>query len=235
MSKIDFLKKYNNICSELGLQLDPRVEYGLKISKSNINTDKINISVRKGEITKDNFIYIVENLFDYPDKAISFINNAFKKHNEDIQHMYVGYSNGFKEVYFEIYAPGESSYVLSYDENEDKVSEYFADDLIDIIKEVSDLVKTETQIILPEYIFKGGCIKNNSIYYLLILEPLSSMSSILKTLCQKLYLDHYNEFEKWIDSYDGYQISNLGYTKINNEVFLNIYVTKIINDGTTTN
>ena len=183
MSKVSFVNDYNIACEKLGLQLNPRVEYGLKISKDNINTDKVNISVRKGEMTKDNFISIAKKLFDHPDKVITFINSAFDKHNENIQHMYVGYSNGAKEVYFEIYAPGESSYVLSYDENEDKVNEYFTSDVTDVINEVNELIKTETQIILPEYIFKGGCVKGGSIYYLLVLEPLSSMSSVLKSLC----------------------------------------------------
>lgn len=54
------------------------------------------------------------------------------------------------------------------------------------------------------------------------------MSSILKELCKKTYPDNYTKFEKWIDTYnDDYQISNLGYYKINNDIILNIYITKI--------
>jgi hypothetical protein len=231
MSKIDFLNNFNNVCEELGIQLDSRIEYGIVLSQNNINTDKINISIKKEDITEDNFIHLVKKLFDYPDKVISFINNISKSHDESIQYIFFGYSNGTKELYFEVYSPGESSYILSYDEHEDKINEYQIDDTDNVINEIIDLVKTETGLILQDYVLKGGWKKNNSdAYHLLVIESLSSMSIILKELCKKIYPNNYIKFEEWLNIHnEDYQISNLGYNKIDNEIILNIYITKINN------
>lgn len=55
MSKVDFLNNFNQACEELGLQLNSRIEHGMVLSKNNINTDKVNISIKIEEITEDNF------------------------------------------------------------------------------------------------------------------------------------------------------------------------------------
>ena len=52
MSKLDFIKAFNNACKLLNVDIDPSFEHGLKISKDFINTDRVNISFSKSKINK---------------------------------------------------------------------------------------------------------------------------------------------------------------------------------------
>ena len=124
MNKVEFVDTFNKICSELNLELEPYIEYGIKLSNTNINTDKVNISFKSEKITKEQLLSIVQSLFSNFNNVEKFINNIYSEYNDNIKYIFVGSSSGNKEIYFEISKPGESSTLISYDEGLDQTSIY---------------------------------------------------------------------------------------------------------------
>jgi peptide methionine sulfoxide reductase MsrA len=77
MNKIEFVDKFKDICSQLSLELEPYIEYGIKISNDTVNTDKVNISFKSEKITKEKLLDIVLSLFDKFDSVKEFIDNVY--------------------------------------------------------------------------------------------------------------------------------------------------------------
>ena len=112
MSKIEFVDKFNDTCSQLSLELEPYIEYGIKISNDTVNTDKVNISFKSEKITKEQLLDIVLSLFDKFDSVKEFIDNVYNEHGDKIKVIFIGSSNGSREIYFEMFESGESSSCL---------------------------------------------------------------------------------------------------------------------------
>ena len=227
MSKIDFINNFSKICNELGLSFEPRFEHGMKVSNNSINIDRVNIGFSEKDITKDNLLYIIGKLFDDVNSVNKFIENIYNNHKNKIQQIFLGYSNGSTEIYFECFEPGESSYCVSYNSTDKQQNEY--QPLTDhelIINELVDLIKEKTSLIIsePNEIFKGGFVKGGNIYYILTLEPMSKVGSILKSLCYNINLNEKETIDKWFEEHQSKTVSNIAYTIKNNQLILNIYV-----------
>jgi len=234
MSKIDFINDFNKVCEELNLDINPHFEFGLKVSNDSFNTDRVNIGIKNQDITQDNLIYFVDKLFDNIEDTNKFANSIYKDHSDKIQQIFLGYSNGATELYFECYSPGESSYCISFNSTDNKQNEYYPlDNSEEIINELIELIKEKTSLIIPESdnIFKGGFVKEGNIYYILIIEPMVRLENILKLLCYDTNSNNKENIDEWFNENKEKIISNIAYTIKNNQLILNIYV----NESTRTN
>lgn len=229
MNKIEFIDIFNRTCSELNLELEPYIEYGIKLSNTNINTDKVNISFKSEKITKEQLLDLVQVLFNNFDKVKDFINTVYNDHNDIIRHIFIGSSNGNKEIYFEIYNSGEPSSSVSYDEGLDQVSTYLP--LLDskiAIDTLTEFIHTKTGLIIPEpyEYFKGGFVKNENTYYILVLEPLQSLKYVLSKLVENINPQQSDIVDEWLETNTDHQLDNIAYLINGDNINLNIYISK---------
>ena len=223
MSKLDFIKAFNNACKLLNVDIDPSFEHGLKISKDFINTDRVNISFNKSKINKHDLLVLINKVFDKNDDIIEFVNNIYITNENKIQNIFLGYSLGKPEVYFELFEEGESSVIVSYDE---KRNEYIPiEDITYITKILCDIINQKTKLLVtePDLLFKGGFVKNEDIYYLLVLEPIDSIRSILQILCNNINPDEQDTIAEWFNNNNNKIVSHIAYSINNEEITLNIY------------
>ena len=235
MSKIEFVNKFNDTCSQLSLELEPYIEYGIKISNDTVNTDKVNISFKSEKITKEQLLDIVLSLFDKFDSVKEFIDNVYNEHGDKIKVIFIGSSNGSREIYFEMFKSGESSSCLSYDEKLDSVSSYLPlHDSKNVIDNLAKFIHDRTGLIIPEpyKYFKGGFVKNENIYYILVLEPLQSLKYVLSKLFETINPTQINDINEWLDNYSDYQLDNIAYSINNDKSIFNIYISKPNESGT---
>jgi hypothetical protein len=235
MSKIEFVNKFNDVCSQLGLELEPYIEYGIKVSNDTVNTDKVNISFKSEKITKEKLLDIVFSLFDKFDNVKKFIDDVYNNHGDKIKVIFIGSSNGSREIYFEMFESGEPSSCLSYDETLDSVSTYLPiHDSKEVIDDLTKFIYDRTGLIIPEpyEYFKGGFVKNENIYYILVLEPLQSLKYVLSKLFETISPIQINNINDWLDSYPDYQLDNIAYSINNNKPIFNIYISKPNESGT---
>lgn len=228
MNKIEFINNFNSICKSLHIDLNPSFEYGLKISKDFINTDRVNIRFSKSKIDKIELITLVNKLFD--NNVVEFIDNIYITNEDKIQNIFLGYSSGKYEIYFELFEAGESSIIVSYD---DERNEYKPiDDITEVIKTLCDIINQKTKLIInePNLLFKGGFIKNENTYYFLVLENISTIKDILQILCNSINPNEQNTIIEWFNSNDNKIISHIAYSINNDEITLNIYTNE---SGTT--
>jgi hypothetical protein len=235
MSKIEFVNKFNSVCSQLSLELEPYIEYGMKVSNDNVNTDKVNISFKSEKITKEKLLDVVSSLFDKFDNVKEFIDNVYNNHGDKIRVIFIGSSNGSREIYFEMFESGEPSSCLSYDEKLDSMSSYLPiHDPKNVIDDLVKFIHDRTELIIPdpyEY-FKGGFVKNENIYYILVLEPLQSLKYVLSKLFETINPTQINDINEWLDSYPDHQLDNIAYSINNNKTIFNIYISKPNEPGT---
>lgn len=227
MSKVDFINDFNKICEELNININPRIEYGLKISNESVNSDRVSIGLKTQDVTQDNLIHIVDKLFNNTENTTDFIKKIYKEHGDKIQQIFLGYSNEATEVYFECHLPGESSYCFSFNSTDNEQSEYYPlADHTSVINGFVDLIKEKTLLIIPEpnEIFKGGFVKNGDIYYILVMEPLVRLESIFKLLCYNTNPNEKEIVDEWFKEHKDKTLSNMAYTIKNNQLILNIYV-----------
>jgi hypothetical protein len=223
MSKLDFIKAFNNACKLLNVDIDPSFEHGLKISKDFINTDRVNISFSKSKINKHDLLVLINKVFDKNDDIIDFVNNIYITNENKIQNIFLGYSLGKPEVYFELFEEGESSVIVSYDE---KRNEYIPiENITYVTKTLCDIINQKTKLLVtePDLLFKGGFVKNEDIYYLLVLEPMDSIRSILQILCNNINPDEQDTIAEWFNNNDNKIVSHIAYSINNEEITLNIY------------
>lgn len=229
MSKVDFIKEFNEL-----VIFEPRIEYGLKITSDSINVDRVNIGFKKQDITKEDLINVTNVLFDNTDETNMFTERIYNEREEDIQQIFLGYSNGSTEIYFECYKPGESSYCISYNSSDKKQNEYYPlDNHTKLANDIADIIREKTNLIIPDpsEIFKGGFVREGNIYYILVLEPMSKIGGILKSLCYIINNNESKVIDEWFDEHKDKIVSNIAYTIKNNQLILNIYV----NESTGTN
>ena len=235
MSKIEFIDNFNGICSELNLELEPYIEYGIKLSNTSINTDKVNISFKSEKITKEKLLDVVSSLFDKFDNVKEFIDNVYSDHGDKIKQIFIGSSKGNKEIYFEVFEPGDSSTLISYDEGLDQLSTYLPlHDSKFAIDNLTEFIFDKTGLIIsdPYEYFKGGFVKNENIYYILVLEPLQSLKYVLSKLFETISPIQINNINDWLDSYPDHQLDNIAYSINNNKPIFNIYISKPNESGT---
>lgn len=235
MNKIEFVDSFNKICSELNLELEPYIEYGIKISNDTVNTDKVNISFKSEKITKEQLLDIVLSLFDKFDSVKEFIDNVYNEHRDKIKIIFIGSSSGNKEIYFEVFEPGDSSTLISYDEGLDQLSTYSSlHDPKNAIDDLTKFIHDRTGLTIPEpyEYFKGGFVKNENIYYILVLEPLQNLKYVLSKLFETIYPTQINNINEWLDNYPDYQLDNIAYSINNDKPIFNIYISKPNESGT---
>jgi len=204
MSKLDFIKAFNNACKLLNVDIDPSFEHGLKISKDFINTDRVNISFSKSKINKHDLLVLINKVFDKNDDIIEFVNNIYITNENKIQNIFLGYSLGKPEVYFELFEEGESSVIISYDE---KRNEYIPiEDITYITKILCDIINQKTKLLVtePDLLFKGGFVKNEDIYY-------------------NINPDEQDTIAEWFNNNNNKIVSHIAYSINNEEITLNIY------------
>jgi hypothetical protein len=229
MSKIEFIDNFNGICSELNLELEPYIEYGIKLSNTSINTDKVNISFKSEKITKEKLLDVVSSLFDKFDNVKEFIDNVYSDHGDKIKQIFIGSSKGNKEIYFEVFEPGDSSTLISYDEGLDQLSTYLPlHDSKFAIDNLTEFIFDKTGLIIsdPYEYFKGGFVKNENIYYILILEPLQSLKYILTKLIESINPQQSDIVAEWFENNNDYQLDNIAYSIDKDNINLNIYISK---------
>lgn len=235
MSKIEFIDTFNDICSQLNLELEPYIEHGLKVSNDNVNIDKVNISFKSEKVTKEQLLDIVFSLFNKFDDVKKFIDNVYNEHGDKIKIIFIGSSDGSKEIYFEMFESGEPSSCLSYDETLNKVSTYTPlNDSIEVVNNLANYIfeKTGLSIPNPHQYFKGGFVKNGNIYYILILEPLQSLKYVLNKLFETINPTQINIINEWLDNHSDYQLDNIAYFISNEKTNFNIYISKQNEPGT---
>lgn len=229
MNKVEFVDAFNKICSELNLELEPYIEYGIKLSNTSINTDKVNISFKSEKITKEQLLSVVQSLFNNFDKVKNFIDTIYNDHNDIIRHIFIGSSNGSKEIYFEVYNNGESSSFASYDEGLDQVSTYLPlSDSKFAIDILTEFIFNKTGLIIPEpyEYFKGGFVKNENTYYILVLEPLQSLKYVLTKLVESINPQQNDVVNEWLENNNDHQLDNIAYSINGDNINLNIYISK---------
>lgn len=229
MNKTEFVNEFNKICSELNLELEPYIEYGIKLSNTNINTDKVNISFKSEKITKEQLLDLAQSLFNNFNKVKNFIDTIYNDHNDIIRYIFIGSSSGNKEIYFEVYNNGESSSFVSYDEGLDQVSTYLPlHDSKPIIDTLNKFIFDKTGLIIPEpyEYFKGGFVKNENAYYILILEPLQSLKYVLTKLVESINPQQSNNVNEWLETNIDCQLDNIAYSINGDNINLNIYISK---------
>ena len=219
MSKIDFIKKLETICGDIELS----IEDACKITNDFIITDKVNVGIEK--VNRNILIDLISEIFDNTDKVIDFANKIYNQYEDNICTIYFGYSNGSKELYFELKInPTESSEIISYDEDNDIISNYtFTFDISDKAKELATDIFNKTGLIIPsiDTYFKCGFNKNNTMY-LYVFEPLIGLSSMLKTYCKDMNFN-ITDLENWLDEHSSDVLTFIGYRKEDDKIFLNIY------------
>lgn len=224
MSKIDFIKTFNSACKSLNIDLEPSFEHGLKISKNIINTDRVNIRFNKSKISKHDLLTLIKKVFtNVNNNILEFVDNIYITNENKIQNIFLGYSSGKPEVYFELFEAGESSIIISYDEER---NEYIpVEDITDITKTLCDVVNQKTKLTItePNLLFKGGFVKNENTYYLLVLEPMNSIRSILQILCNNINSDEQDTITEWFNNNDNKIVSHVAYSINKEEITLNIY------------
>jgi len=236
MNKTEFVNKFNETCSELSLELEPYIEYGIKLSNNNINTDKVNISFKSEKITKEQLLIIIESLFSNINNVKKFIDDVYNDHKDKIKQIFIGSSNGNKEIYFEVFEPGDPSSLVSYDEGLDQLSTYLP--LYDpkfAIDTLTQFIFDKTGLIIPESYeyFKGGFVKNENIYYILVLEPLQSLKYVLTKLVDSINPQQVDTVKNWLENNNDYQLDNIAYSINEDNINLNIYISKQNESGTT--
>jgi hypothetical protein len=229
MNKIEFVDSFNKVCSELNLELEPYIEYGIKLSDTSINTDKVNISFKSEKITKEQLLDIIPTLFTKFDNVKKFIDNVYNDHKDKIKQIFIGSSNGNKEIYFEVFEPGDSSTLVSYDEGLDQLSTYLPlHDSKVAIDSLTEFIFDKTGLIIPEpyEYFKGGFVKNKNIYYILVLEPLQSLKYVLTKLVESINPQQSDIVTEWFENNNDYQLDNIAYSISGDNINLNIYISK---------
>ena len=225
MSKIEFIDDFKIVYNDLELLFEPSFEFGLKVSNDIINTDRVNIGFKKQDITQDNLIEFINKLFKTKSKeANKFVKKIYDEYEDEIQQIFLGYSNGDVEVYFEMFKEGESSYCFSYNTGDDKINEYYPlEDASQVINDLSQMITDRTKLIIPDdaFIFKGGFSREGDIYYILVLEPVIALKDILIRLCNTINPDE--TISEWFDEHSDKIITNIAYTNRNNKLTLNIY------------
>ena len=223
MSKLDFIKAFNNACKSLNVDIDPSFEHGLKISKDFINTDRVNISFNKSKINKHDLLVLINKVFGNNSDITEFVNNIYITNENKIQNIFLGYSLGKPEVYFELFEDGDSSIIVSYDE---KRNEYTPiEDITYVAKTLCDVINQRTKLLVtePDLLFKGGFVKNENTYYLLVLEHMNSIRSILQILCNNINPDEEDTTAEWFNNNENKIVSHIAYSINNEEITLNIY------------
>lgn len=223
MSKIDFIKTFNNACKSLSIDLEPSFEHGLKVSKDFINTDRVNIGFSKSKISKHDLLVLINKVFGKNDSIVEFVNNIYITNESKIQNIFLGYSLGKPEVYFELFEAGESSIIVSYDEERNEYTPI--EDITDITKTLCDVINQRTKLLVtePDLLFKGGFVKNENTYYLLVLEHMNSIRSILQILCNNINPDEETTTAEWFNNNENKIVSHIAYSINNEEITLNIY------------
>ena len=217
MSKIDFVNNFKDICGDIEFT----TEYSCKVTSENIITDKVNVGFKK--VDRQTLIDLANETFDNVNNVITFINKIYDQYEDMIYIIFFGYTDGAKEIYFEIREPGESSNLISYDETEDKEHEYMLDDISDKAKELAGDILNKTGLVIPSVntYFKAGWIKNN-ITYFAIFEPLNGLIPILKAYCKHIN-PNTDSLDNWLDEYSSGMLTTMGYENIDNKISLNIY------------
>lgn len=236
MNKIEFVDTFNKICSDLNLELELYIEYGIKLSNTNVNTDKVNISFKNEKITKEQLLTIIESLFSNINNVKKFINDVYNDHKDKIKQIFIGSSNGNKEIYFEVFEPGDSSTLISYDEGLDQLSTYLPlHDSKLAIDSLTEFIFNKTGLIIPEpyEYFKGGFVKNENTYYILVLEPLQSLKYVLTKLIESINPQQSDIIIEWLESNNDHQLDNIAYSINEDNINLNIYISKQNESGTT--
>jgi hypothetical protein len=126
-------------------------------------------------------------------------------------------------VYFELFEEGESSVIVSYDE---KRNEYIPiENITYVTKTLCDIINKKTKLLVtePDLLFKGGFVKNEDIYYLLVLEPMNSVKDIFQILCNNINPDEQDTIAEWFNNNDNKIVSHIAYSINNEEITLNIY------------
>ncbi len=222
MSKVDFIKKFKSIYTKPFFE-----EYGLKVSESEFNTDRVNVNIPISDINKDELINIVDKLFTKSDDTKTFINSMFDDSHDRIQNVFLGYSSGNHEVYFEMYNQGESSTCISFNDNDSSINNYKPlDDKLELeASKLTDIIKNKTGLIIvnPTQLFKGGFIKNQNSYYFLVLEQMSAVRDIFQTLCHKINPNERDTIIKWFNNNKDKIVSHVAYSNNNGKLILNIY------------
>ena len=224
MSKIDFVNKFNEICETNNFNFNPVIEYGIKVSSTNVNTDRVNINVLDNTLTEDIILKKFITLFDNNKNISKFIKNIYREH--PVQNVFFGYSNGETELYCEMYEPGESSYCHTYNSTKDEISEYYP--LVDAnepIEQLCNLITEYTGLIIPEpnEIFKGGFIRDKNAYYFLVLEPMVRLKDILKQICCIINPDETEIINEWFEENKDNTLTHIVYSAENENLILNIY------------
>ena len=223
MSKLDFIKAFNNACKSLNVDVDPSFQHGLKISKDFINTDRVNISFSKSKINKHDLLVLINKVFGSNSDITEFVDNIYITNESKIQNIFLGYSLGKPEVYFELFEDGDSSIIVSYDE---KRNEYIPiEDITYVAKTLCDVINQRTKLLVtePDLLFKGGFVKNENTYYLLVLEHMNSIRSILQILCNNINPDEEDTTAEWFNNNENKIVSHIAYSINNEEITLNIY------------
>ena len=223
MSKEKFIDGFNKALKKFNINTTPIFEHGIKISNDAVNTNRVNISIPKKDITKKELLDIVFLLFGKFDDTKAFIDSVYESNENKIQNIFLGHSLGKSEIYFELFEEGESSTILSYDgeQNEYKPIE----DITDVVKTLCDVITQKTKLIItePNLLFKGGFVKNENTYYLLILEPMNTIRDILQILSNNINSDEEETIKNWFNDNNDKIVSHVAYNINNNEITLNIY------------
>jgi uncharacterized protein YaaQ len=223
MSKEKFIDSFNKALKKFNINTTPTFEHGIKISNDAVNTDRVNISIPKKDITKKELLDIVFLLFDKFDNTKTFIDSIYDSDENKIQNIFLGYSLNKLEIYFELFEEGESSTIISYD---DKQNEYKPiEDITDVVKTLCDIITQKTKLIItePNLLFKGGFVKNENTYYLSVLEPMNTIRDILQILSNNINSDEEETIKNWFNDNNDKIVSHVAYNINNNEITLNIY------------
>jgi len=223
MSKEKFIEGFNKSLNKFNINTTPIFEHGIKISNSDINIDRVNICIPKKDITKKELLDIVFLLFDKFNDTKEFIDSVYESNENKIQNVFLGYSLGKSEIYFELFEEGESSTIISYD---GKQSEYKPiEDITTVINTLCDIITQKTKLIInePNLLFKGGFVKNESTYYFLVLEPMNTIKDILQILSNSINPDETEAIKDWFDNNNDKIVSHVAYNINNDKITLNIY------------
>jgi hypothetical protein len=217
MSKIDFVKHFESICGNIEFI----TEQACKVTEDNITTDKINVSFKK--VDRQTLIDLASETFDNIDKVTEFINKIYDQYEDMIHMIFFGYTDGDKEIYFEVREPGESSNLISYDEVKDKEYEYLLDDISDTAKELASDIFNKTGLIIPsvDTYFKAGWRKDGTTHFV-IFEPLAGLIPILNVYCEHIN-SNIDELKNWLDEHSSGVLTIMSYKNDNGKISLNIY------------
>jgi hypothetical protein len=224
----DFLEQFKNALNDLNFNdIQYQIEYSLKISKNNINNNRINIQFKS---EKEKIKQIVPYLYNDVKNINTYLDSINNKNEQEVG---FGFANGYKEIYCRLNESTNNDdriiFGSSYEEDSKKINKW--NKVIDIDNKIGktffEYIKNNFNIdlstIIVDYSNNGTLIKNDTWFYKFWLISLHQHKEIIKKICYKINKSDIEMINNFLDEEKHICVISWNIDE-NNDITLNLYI-----------